>query len=570
MKFSGLKLPVLISCLALLLGCNTKQKVDMLFFNGTVYTIDSTFSKANCVATKDGKIVFTGDEKEARQKLEAAKEVDLQGKFMYPGFIDGHCHFYGYAIDLDKCDLTGTKSWPEALEKLKEHAKLHPDGWLFGRGWDQNDWNKKEFPSRYELDKLFPDRPVFLLRIDGHAAIANRTALKLAGITADTKVGGGEIRFDFVPGEDEWTSGNMKKEIVHMGYPYPAPTGLLIDNAMELVRKIIPQTNTETATSLLQQAQQNCFAVGLTTVSDAGLTKEEIFLLDTLHKQGKLQMRIYAMVADSTPSKQYFYEHGKYKTDFLTVCSFKYYADGALGSRGAKLKLPYSDAATSGFLLSSEDYFLEEAQKCLAHGFQMNTHCIGDSANALMLKIYGQVLKTKNDKRWRIEHCQVVDTSDIFLFGKFSVVPSIQPTHATSDMYWAADRLGTQRMAGAYAYKDLVMQNGWASCGSDFPVESINPLFGFYAAVCRKDQKGYPENGFQKENALSREQALRGMTIWAAYANFEEKEKGSIEPGKFADFVVLEQDLMNAPEEELFKIKVLQTWLNGKQVYKAE
>ncbi len=570
MKFSGLQLPALIACLAFLFGCNTKQKVDTLFFNGTVYTVDSAFGKVNCIATKDGKIVFTGDEKEARKKFECAAEVNLQGKFMYPGFIDGHCHFYGYATDLNKCDLTGTKSWAEALDKLKEHAKLHPGGWLLGRGWDQNDWGKKEFPTRYELDKIFPDRPVFLVRIDGHAAIANRTALKLAGITADTKVSGGEIRFGFVPGEDEWTSADMKKEIVSMGYPYSAPTGLLIDNAMELVRKIIPHTNAETATTLLQQAQQNCFTVGLTTVSDAGLTKEEIFLLDTLQKLGKLQMRVYAMVADSTPSKEYFYQHGKYKTDFLNVSSFKYYADGALGSRGAKLKQPYSDAATSGLLLSSEDYFLAEAKKCLQHGFQMNTHCIGDSANALMLKIYGLVLQGKNDNRWRIEHCQVVDSADISLFGQFSIVPSIQPTHATSDMYWAEDRLGKSRMAGAYAYKNLVQQNGWASCGSDFPVESINPLFGFHAAVARKDQQNFPANGFQKENALSREEALRGMTIWAAYANFEEKEKGSIETGKFADFVILEKDIMQAPENELYKIKVLQTWLNGKQVYKAQ
>ncbi|MFN8287795.1 MAG: amidohydrolase [Chitinophagales bacterium] len=556
-------------CFRLLLYSGLSIHAQTLFFNGTVYTVDSSFSKVNAVVVKEGRIVFAGDEKQARQKFTFTKEVNLQGRFMYPGFIDGHCHFYGYATDLDKCDLTGTKSWKEVLDKLQQHAKQHPDGWLFGRGWDQNDWKVKEFPTRYELDKLFPDRPVFLLRIDGHAALANKKALKMAGVNAEMKVGGGEIKLANVPGEGEWIDPHNRYEVGDANFPFPAPTGMLIDNAMDLVRKIIPETSAEKTATLLQQAQQNCFAVGLTTVSDAGLTKENIFLLDTLQKQDKLQMRVYAMVGDSTPSKEYFYSHGKYKTDFLNVCSFKYYADGALGSRGAKLKQPYNDVATSGFLLSSEEYFLAEAKKCLQHGFQMNTHCIGDSANALMLKVYGEVLKGKNDNRWRIEHCQVADSIDMPLFGKYSVIPSVQPTHATSDMYWAEDRLGKNRMKGAYAYKQLLQQNGMVANGSDFPVESINPLFGFYAAVARKDQKDFPATGFQKENALSREEALRGMTIWAAFANFEEKEKGSIEAGKFADFVILEKDIMQAPENELYKIKVLQTWLNGKMVFNS-
>lgn len=549
-------------------SCNTKQSADALFYNGTIYTVDSAFNKTTALVIKDGKVLFTGTEAEARKNYEAKQNIDLQGKFLYPGFIDAHCHFYGYAVDLVKADLTGTSSWQQALEKLQQHAAVHPDGWLLGRGWDQNDWPQKEFPTRKELDRLFPDRPVFVMRIDGHAAIANKTALKLAGITANTRVSGGEIKMDFVPGgEMDWLEPEVQKEIKHMGYPPAVPTGLLLDNAMELVQKIIPPVSDDEAAKLLAQAELNCFAVGLTTVSDAGLIKENIFLLDTLQKQGKLNMRVYAMAGDSTPTKQYYLNHGPYKTDKLHVCSFKYYADGALGSRGACLKQPYSDAKTSGLLLSSEEYFRQEAAICLQYGFQMNTHCIGDSAVALMLKIYGEVLKGKNDKRWRIEHCQVVAPEDFNLFGRFSIVPSVQPTHATSDMYWVGDRLGSERLKGAYAYKQLMEQNGSVANGSDFPVEDINPLYGFYAAVKRMDKKGFPEGGFQKENALTCEQALRGMTIWAARANFEEGEKGSLEPGKFADFVITDNDLMQAPDSTLFKIKILQTWLGGKKVY---
>ncbi|HUM47755.1 MAG TPA: amidohydrolase family protein, partial [Chitinophagales bacterium] len=287
-----------------------------------------------------------------------------------------------------------------------------------------------------------------------------------------------------------------------------------------------------------------------------------------MQRKGLLKMRVYAMLTDNDENKEYYFKAGPYKTERLNVRAFKYYADGALGSRGALLLKPYSDApSTWGLQLKPQSYFEEQAKMCYEYGFQMCTHAIGDSANRMMLNVYGKVLGGANDKRWRIEHCQVIAPDDFELFQRYTIVPSVQPTHATSDMYWATDRLGVFRIRGAYAYKDLLDQNGWIADGSDFPVENINPLYGFYAAVARKDQQGFPENGFEKKNALSRMDALKAMTLWAAAANFEENEKGSLEAGKWADFVVLEKDLLTIPEEELFSVKVLGTYVAGEKVY---
>jgi hypothetical protein len=291
-------------------------------------------------------------------------------------------------------------------------------------------------------------------------------------------------------------------------------------------------------------------------------------LIDEMHKNGELKMRVYAMLTDNKENLDYYLQHGIYKTDRLNVRSFKFYADGALGSRGACLLEDYSDKkGWKGFLLSKPEYFREIAEKMFEKKFQMNTHCIGDSANRFLLNTYGSVLKGKNDKRWRIEHAQVIGKNDFEKFGMYSVVPSVQPTHATSDMYWAKDRLGEERIKSAYAYKDLLKAAGIVALGTDFPVEDINPLYTFYAAVVRKDLKGFPKDGFQMENALNREETLKGMTIWAAYANFEEKEKGSIEPGKFADFVILDKDIMKINIDSVPNVKVLATYLNGEKVY---
>ncbi len=314
--------------------------------------------------------------------------------------------------------------------------------------------------------------------------------------------------------------------------------------------------------------QHNCFAVGLTTVADAGLKVSEINFLDSLQQSGKLKMNIYAMAELTDESKAYWFKKGKYKTALLEVSSFKLYADGALGSRGACLLKPYSDQPGHyGFLLKDTDDIKNLASEVFNHGFQLNTHCIGDSANRFILSVYGSLLQNKNDRRWRIEHCQVVNPNDLNFFNQYSIIPSVQPTHATSDMYWAKSRLGEDRIAEAYAYASLLNQAGMIAAGSDFPVESINPLFGFYAAVTRKDQKGFPKEGFMPQQKLNRTSALKATTIWAAYSIFQEKERGSLEVGKYADLVVLPSDIMTAPDSILFQIPVFQTYSKGNLVY---
>lgn len=538
--------------LFLLAGCQSaiRQPADLLVYNATVYTVDSAFSQAQAFAVKDGRFVAVGTAAALRDQYKAAREVDAQGQFVYPGFYDAHCHFYRYALGLRSADLVGTESWPEVVGKLTAQRQQQPAAaWLTGRGWDQNDWPNKQFPTKDTLDKLFPDTPVFLIRIDGHAALVNQKALDLAGVTARTPISGGTITRD--------AQGRL--------------TGLLVDNAVKLVAASIPEPTPAEATAALLQAQQNCVAVGLTSLADAGLNKADIDRMAALQQAGKLKLRLYAMLNPTPENKAYYLPKGPVFTDRLTISSFKVYADGALGSRGASLLAPYTDRpAETGFLLQHPDYYRALARELAATKFQMNTHAIGDSSNRLLLAIYGAALQGQPDRRWRIEHAQVVSKEDVPKFGQYHIVPSIQPTHATSDMYWAGERLGGNRLKTAYAYNDLRQQYGQVALGSDFPVEDINPLYGFHAAVARQDAKNYPAGGFQIDNALTRPDALRGMTTWAAHAAFEEKQKGQIKPGMAADFVILDTDLLQAPQEKLRGAQVLQTWIGGERVFQRK
>lgn len=536
----------------LLFSCSEKQQwVDLIVHNATIYTVDSSFSVKESMAINKGRIVATGPDEEIMSKYNSSTVIDAQGKAVFPGFIDAHCHFLGYGMGLGQVDLIGTKSFDEVIAKLAEFKALASPidkkrieiVWTIGRGWDQNDWAVKEFPTREKLDSLYPDEPVFLKRVDGHAALVNKRALELAGITEKTKVAGGEI-------------------ILKDG----KPSGVLIDNAVDLVAKIIPPNSEEAKTQALLAAQENCFAAGLTTIDDAGLMREDIGVIDALQKNGKLKMRVYAMLSDSGPNYAHYLKTGPYKTDRLNVRSFKFYADGALGSRGACLLHEYEDKkGWKGFLLSDQKHFEEYAKLLAEKGFQMNTHCIGDSSDRVIARIYQQTAGA--GARWRIEHAQVVSKEDFEMFR--TIIPSVQPTHATSDMYWAGERLGPERVKGAYAYKDLLKAAGIVALGTDFPVEDISPFKTFYAAVFRKDAKGFPEGGFQMENALTREETIRGMTMWAAYANFEEKEKGSLEPGKFADFVILDTDLLKCAESEVLRTRVIATYIGGEVVYSS-
>ena len=527
-------------------SCTSQTKVDLLVYNATIYVVDSSFTTVDALVIKDGRIEATGKANELEKKYDAREKLDAGGKYIYPGFIDAHAHFVSYGTSLQTADLTGTTSWDEILTRLRDfEKKLAPEQWLIGRGWDQNDWQTREFPNNQKLNELFPGRPVLLSRVDGHAAIANQHALQLANVQPGRSITGGEI---------ETSNGVL--------------TGILIDNAIDLVSSKIPLLNKEQVKKAILDAQSNCFAAGLTTIDDCGLDFSSVELIKEMQAANDLKMRLYIMLSDDKKNFDYLEKNGIIKTDRLNVRSFKVYGDGALGSRGACLLQPYNDRpGYSGFLLSNPAHFDSVANWISQRGFQMCTHAIGDSGNRTMLNVYGKYLKDKNDLRWRIEHAQVVNQNDFRLFGKFSIIPSVQPTHATSDMYWAGDRLGPERVKGAYAYQQLLEQNGWLPLGTDFPVEDISPFKTFYAAVIRKDAKGWPADGYQVENALTREQALRGMTIWAAKSNFEEGEKGSLEPGKFADFVILDKDIMKAPATELLTIQVLKTFIHGEAVF---
>jgi predicted amidohydrolase YtcJ len=547
-KFTMLLRPSVVALLlvVLLSACHSRQNADLIVYNGVVYTVDSSFSKAEAFAVKDGKLSAVGSDKDILDNYTAPQIVNAGGRSVYPGFIDAHAHFVGYGQSLYAADLFGCTSSGEMVRRVQEFAKVHPGmGWIMGRGWDQNRFPGKAFPDNARLNVLFPTVPVVLERVDGHALLANARALELAGITAGRQLAGGMI---------ETKRGRL--------------TGILVDNAQGLLKAVIPPVTPDEFAVELASAEQRCFAQGLTTITDCGLDRKEIEGIDSLQRVGKLRMRMYVMISDRPDNLDYYIPKGPYKTDRLYVKGVKAYADGALGSRGACLLEPYADRpGWSGFLLSSPAHFDSLAQRLQGTDFQLCTHAIGDSANRVMLTIYNKHLGGMNDKRWRIEHAQIINQNDFELFGKASIVPSVQPTHATSDMYWARDRLGAQRLKGGYAYKQLLQQNGWIALGTDFPVEDISPFKTFLAAVFRVDAKGFPSGGFQPENALSREETIRGMTIWAAKADCLEKEVGSIEAGKKADFVVLDRDLMTVSWDQVLQTRVVSTWVGGVKVY---
>ena len=523
-------------------ACTEQQKADVLVLNANIYTVNSDFAKADAFAAKDGKFIAVGTSEDLSAQFVATKTIDAEGKTITPGLIDAHCHFFGLGLAEQKVRLEGTKSYNEVIERLVAFQKEKNLAYITGRGWDQNDWELKEFPTKEKLDSTFPNTPVAIRRVDGHALLANQAAIDLAGVTVNTKFSGGDI---------------LKKD--------GKLTGIFIDKPMSLIGSKIPTETLETYINALKDAEQICFDQGLTTVNDAGLSKMAIELIDSLQKAGELKMRVYAMVSASPKNLDYYLDKGISKTDRLNVRSFKMYADGALGSRGAAMRAPYSDQENHyGALINTVEFLKNSAERIANSDFQMNTHAIGDSANHFLLQTYKDVLKDQKDRRWKIEHAQIISPEDFDYFE--NVIPSIQPTHATSDMYWATDRVGTERMKGAYAYKDLLNKYGKVVLGTDFPVEQVSPFLTFYAAVARKDLNNYPNDGFQMENALTREETLKGMTIWAAYSNFEENEKGSIEIGKFADFIILDQDIMQVDINKVPNTKVLETFVQGEKV----
>ncbi|GAB1406029.1 amidohydrolase [Lentimicrobium sp.] len=442
-------------------------------------------------------------------------------------------------------DLNGCRSFEELNDRIQKHHEANPSEWITGRGWDQNLWPVKAFPQNDLLNKLFPDTPVLLTRVDGHAVLVNQALIDLSGINADSLT---------KPGEAILKDGRF--------------TGVFLESYADMFRNMVPVPSDEILKKLLQQAAADCFGVGLTMVADAGLDASTIRFIDQMQSDDELKMAVYAMLNPTEENFNTFLTKGKYVTNKLNVRSVKLYADGALGSRGACLLEPYSDMpGYYGIATITPDELGRVCLMAYDNGFQVCTHAIGDSAVRTILNVYSNYLMPGNDLRWRIEHAQIVHPDDIDKFGEYGIIPSVQATHATSDMNWAEKRLGPKRIKTAYAYRKLMQQNNWLPNGTDFPIEDISPVKTFYAAVARKNLDGLPVRGFQKENALTREEALRSVTIWAARSFFEENRRGSLEPGKNADFVILDHDIMTIPENEIPDARVVLTYIDGQAVY---
>lgn len=526
-------------------SCNKgKTVVDLIIRNAVVYTVDSSFSMQTTIAVSEGKIVAVGDETSIGELYRSDSIYDAQGRAIYPGFIDPHSHFYGYSLNHQYADLTGAKSFEEVVEILRQRQKSSPTEWVVGRGWDQNNWPTKEFPDNKILNEVFPNKPVVLIRIDGHAVLANQTAINLSGLKPDNL-------------------NNPAEAIIIKGQF----TGIFKESLADTLRNIIPVPSGRMLADLMIKSAYECYETGLTMVTEAGADPWLIDFYDSLHNEGSLKLALYVMLNPTEQNVARFIRKGPVKREKLNIRSIKLYADGALGSRGACMLNPYSDDPKNyGIMTITPEELGKWCVLGYDNGYQINTHAIGDSANRLVLNVYSNYLLPGNDLRWRIEHAQVVDPSDFKKFGEFSIIPSVQATHATSDMGWAKTRIG-KRIRNAYAYKQLMKENGWLPNGTDFPIEHISPFYTFYSAVERKDLRGLPQNGWQRENALNRREALRSITIWAARACFEDDRRGSIEPGKNADFIIVDRDIMQVKANEIPHTKVVRTYIDGQPVY---
>ncbi len=545
----------------ILSSCTSKESVDLIVHNGKVYTVDADFSIQEAFAIRDGKFIEIGKNNDILSKYTSARIVDAQKKYILPGLIDAHAHLYWLGQKLEEADVSKAKSLEEIITILQKYREANPDKkWIKGYGWNQNNWNPAILPTKELLDEAFPDIPVFLKRIDEHVALVNQKALTEAHITKNSKMPKGGSLGIYEDKNEKGLAGL---------------NGLLYETAINLATEKMPPLTDEEMKKAFQGAEKACFKNGVTSVGDALMDKKMFEFLDNMHKEGSLKLRVYAMIDPTEENQAYFLEKGTIKTDRLHAGALKLFADGTLGSYGAAMLESYSDSTSMhGAMWRSTDEYRELIKKFADKGFQINTHCIGDSANRIFLDLYGEFLGTEENKnkdlRWRIEHAQVIHPSDLAKFKKFKIIPSVQPTHTISDMPWVETRLGKNRLRSAYSYRELYEQNNMIAFGTDFPIESVNPFATFHAAVARQDGLGNPKDGFQMENAVTREVALKGMTIWAAYSAFEEKEKGSIESGKFADFIIIDSDIMTIDNRFLLNTLVLQTYVNGEMVYISE
>ena len=502
-------------------SCYKGKSVDLIVHNGVIHSMEDGDQIAEAMAIKDGKIVEVGPERQILNKYSADEIIDAFGKEIYPGFTDAHGHLLSYADQLLSVDLVGSKSFDEVLVRLEKYQSKHNRSFIIGRGWDQSLWSTDSFPTNEKLNELFPDVPVCLIRIDGHAMLVNDALLKKAKISASNNISGGIIQ-----------QANGKC------------TGLLVDNAMNPVYELIPPFPRNEIKNALLEIQQELFQYGITGVHEAGIEYEDISLFKELIDSKKWKLFTYAMLMPTEQNIAFAKKNKKFTYENLVINSFKVIADGALGSRGALLKQPYSDAHNHhGVLTTPVSSMNKIASLCLKIGYQMNTHAIGDSTNKLILDIYAQAFNKNKDHRWRIEHAQVVDPTDFNLFSKYAIFPSVQPTHAISDQRWAESRLGKDRMKGAYAYKMLLEQYGMVAIGTDFPIEITDPFRTIYAAVKRKNEENIPINGFYPSESLTLFECLSGMTRWAAFAAFQENKHGMLTKGMEGTFVILDKPI---------------------------
>ncbi len=530
---------------------------DLIVTNARVYTADETHPLAEAFAVRGGRIVFVGSQREAAAlKGAATRTVDAAGRTVIPGMVDAHAHFSGLAQTLSAVDLTGTHSYDEVVARVAERAKTTPKGtWIQGRGWDQNAWGDTRFPTHEKLSAATPDHPVILQRVDGHAVLANSTAMRLASVSAATKdPDGGKLQRD----------------------AQGAPTGVLIDNAQALIANKVPDATSAEWRSALKGAIAVMHRWGLTGMHDAGASRRMIDLYEQMAQANEMSLRLYVMISDDSAAIQHYMQIGPRAALYdghVWVRAIKLYADGAMGSRGAALLEPYSDDPNnSGLLLTAPAHIRDVAERALRAGFQVNTHAIGDRGNRVVLDAYEAALKAvpTADHRFRVEHAQILNYDDVPRFAQLGVIPSMQASHQTSDMYWIGKRLGPTRLTGAYAWRSLLNSGVVIPNGSDFPVEQVNPLISFHAAIARQDANDWPAGGWLPEQRMTREEALRSITIWPAYAAFQERDMGSLSLGKYADFVVLDQDIMRVPPELVLKTNVIATYVAGNAVYERK
>jgi predicted amidohydrolase YtcJ len=556
MRVSALKCSVFVIAAS---GAIAAAHADTVVDNANGYTLDKrgALLRFTSMAIDDkGRVIATGDAKRMAARAPKARHVDMQGKTVLPGLIDAHGHVFGLGEMLTQLDMAGSASLADALKAAADYARANPNkSWLVGRGWNQEIWKLGRFPTAAELDAVVADRPMWLERVDGHAGWANSRALQMAGIAKDTPDPAGGM---IMRGADG------------------APTGVLVDGAMDLLTKIIPQQSEAEARAVLDQALAKMAEMGLTSVHDAGIGIGNDALYRDYADHGKLTTRVYAMIGGTDADFDQLSKNGplqSYGNDMYALSAVKLYADGALGSRGAALLAPYSDEPKSHGLLFRKDGDIHAMmEKAMKKGYQVNVHAIGDAGNHQILDGYEKLVPATHTAalRHRMEHAQVVSLADIQRFKTIGIVPSMQPTHATSDMNMAESRIGAERMKGAYAWRTFLKQGSRIACGSDFPVESPNPFYGLHAAVTRQDAAGQPAAGWYAKQAMTLKEAFRCFTLDAAWAARQEKTLGSLEAGKWADFIVIDHDLFTMPARDIHAVKVLQTWVGGKNVYQAK